>query len=47
MAKLLKSEVKMEQELATSDESLKVAQFLKKESERLGVQVDIVNWALI
>ncbi len=36
----------MEQELATSEESQTVAQFIKAESEKLGVKVDIVNWAL-
>lgn len=46
VSKLIKSEVLMEQELATSDSSQTVAQFLKDEAKNLGVQIDIKSWAL-
>merc|ERR1719464_1403369 len=43
---LEKQDVLMEQELATSDASLTVAQYLKDEGERLGKAIDIKEWAL-
>lgn len=46
VSKLRKSEVLMEQELATSAESLTVAQFLGEESQRLGAEISIKEWTL-
>ena len=46
VSKLIKSEVLMEQELATSESNQTVSQFLKDESERLGKEVSIKEWAL-
>lgn len=46
VSKLRKSEVLMEQELATSAESLTVAQFLGEESQRLGTEISIKEWTL-
>ena len=46
VSKLFKSEVLLEQELATSESAQTVALFLKDESERLGVPIEIKNWAL-
>ena len=43
---LEKRDVLMEQELATSDASLTVAQYLKDEGKRLGKAIDIKEWAL-
>ena len=43
---LEKRDVLMEQELATSDASLTVAQYLKEEGQRLGKDIDIKEWAL-
>ncbi len=45
-SKLRKSEVLMEQELATSETNQTVAQYLKDESARLGKDVSIKQWAL-
>lgn len=43
---LEKREALMEQELATSEASLTVAEYLKDESKRLGKEIDIKEWAL-
>lgn len=43
---LEKRDVLMEQELATSEASLTVAQYLKDESKRLGKEIEIKDWAL-
>ena len=46
VSKLQKSEVLMEQELATSDENLTVAAYLDAESARLGKPVNVKEWVL-
>lgn len=46
VSKLMKAEVLMEQELATSETSETVAQFLKSEGDKLGVKIIIRDWAL-
>ena len=46
LSKLEKSEVLMEQELATSEASLTVAAYLDAESERLGRAISVKEWVL-
>lgn len=46
VAKLLKAEVLLEQDLATSDTNQTVAQYLKEESDKLGLKIEIKDWAL-
>jgi hypothetical protein len=44
--KLLSREVFMEQELATSDEPIKIKDLLKQKESELKTQVNIKEWAL-
>lgn len=44
--KLHKSEVLLEQELATSETNQTVAEYLKEEGTRLGKPVNIKEWVL-
>ena len=44
--KLQKSEVLMEQELATSEDSQTVAAYLDAESARLGKAISVKEWVL-
>ena len=46
VSKLRKTEVLMEQELATSETNQTVAQFLSDESTRLGKPISIKEWVL-
>lgn len=46
VSKLFKTEVLFEQELATSDSSQTVRQYLADESKRLGSTVSVEEWAL-
>lgn len=46
ISKLMKAEVLLEQDLATSEASETVAQYLKNESEKIGAKIEIRSWAL-
>ena len=46
VTKLQKTEVLMEQELATSESNQTVSEFLKESSQRLGRPISIKEWAL-
>ena len=46
VSKLLKAEVLMEQDLATSEAIETVAQFLKSSSDKIGAKIEIRSWAL-
>lgn len=46
LEKLLAREVMMEQELATSDEPLKIKDLLKQKEEELKTSISIKEWAL-
>jgi len=46
VSKLLKAEVLLEQDLATSEATETVAQFLKSSSEKIGAKIEIRSWAL-
>ena len=46
VSKLLKAEVLLEQDLATSEASETVAQYLKSSSEKIGAKIEIRSWAL-
>ena len=43
---LEKRDVLMEQELATSEESMTVGEYLKDEGKKLGKEIEIKEWAL-
>ena len=44
--KLEKRDVLMEQELATTDETMTVKAYLKGESEKLGREIKVKQWVL-
>lgn len=44
--KLHKRDVLMEQELATTDDCMTVAQYLKTESDKLGREIKVKQWVL-
>ena len=46
VSKLQKSEVLMEQELATSEENQTVAAYLDAESTRIGKPINVKEWVL-
>jgi hypothetical protein len=46
LEKLLAREVMMEQELATSDEPLKIKDLLKQKEQELKTSISIKEWAL-